>query len=461
MYAQRIAVQCIAEKSFSKNLRRKALRLLGISLPRLCLLGLGLFANQPAVGAAENLNDWLDSQVPQLAQIYTELHQAPELSFEEEQTAARMADLMRELGLQVTPKMGGHGVVSVLQNGEGKTLLLRADMDALPVAEQTGLDYASKVRVRDARGATVGVMHACGHDIHLTNLIGTVRYLATHRDAWKGTLVAIFQPAEEKGAGAKAMIEAGLLKRFPRPDYALAMHVNASKPTGTIHYRAGFSAANVDSVDITVRGRGGHGAYPETTIDPVVVAAKLVVDLQTIVSREVKPIEPAVITVGSIHGGTKHNIIGDECHLQLTVRSYGEAVRRQLLDAIRRKALAAAQSANAPEPEITTTEGTPSLYNDPDLVARVVPVLKAKLGDQNVVETKPTMGGEDFGRIGRAGVPIFMIGLGTVSQARLDGFEAQGIPAPSLHSPKYYPDPEASIETGVTTLVTAALHLLQ
>ncbi len=411
--------------------------------------------------AASEIQVWLEKQSPQLAQLYISLHQAPELSFEEEKTAAQMAALMRELGLEVTTDVGGHGVVAVLNNGEGKTLLLRADMDALPVAEVTGLDYASKVRVRDARGATVGVMHACGHDMHLTNLIGTVRYLATHRDSWTGTLVAIFQPAEERGAGAKAMIADGLLRRFPKPDFALALHVNASNPTGTVLYRAGFSAANVDSVDISIRGRGGHGAYPETTIDPIVIAARLVVDLQTIVSREVKPIDPAVITVGSIHGGTKHNIIGDDCHLQLTVRSYGEEVRKQLLDAIRRKALAAAQSANAPEPEITTTEGTPSLYNDPDLVARLVPVLQSVLGEDKVVERPPTMGGEDFGRIGRAGVPIVMFGIGTVAQERLDEFAAEGLPAPSLHSPKYFPDPEASIQTGVTTLVTAALELLQ
>ncbi len=413
------------------------------------------------VAGADELDSWIASETPQLAQLYTSLHQAPELSFEEQKTAARMAALMRELGLEVTPDIGGHGVVSVLKNGEGKTLLLRADMDALPVAEVTGLDYASKVRVRDARGATVGVMHACGHDMHLTNLVGTVRYLVAHRDAWKGTLVAIFQPAEERGAGAKAMIADGLLRRFPKPDFALALHVNASEPTGTVHYRAGFSAANVDSVDITIRGRGGHGAYPETTIDPIVIAARLVLDLQTIVSREVKPIDPAVITVGSIHGGTKHNIIGDDCRLQLTVRSYGEKVRKQLLEAIRRKALAAAQSANAPEPEITTTEGTPSLYNDPELVARLVPVLQSVLGKDKVIERPPTMGGEDFGRIGRAGVPIVMFGIGTVSKTRLDAFFAEGLPAPSLHSPKYFPDPEPSIKTGVTTLVTAALELLQ
>lgn len=425
----------------------------------LCLLSVSMSARVQTF--AEEIDAWLQKETPQLTQVYKSLHQAPELSFEEEKTAARMADLMSELGLKVTPDIGGHGVVCVLENGKGKTLLLRADMDALPVAEETGLDYASKFRVRDARGATVGVMHACGHDIHLTNLIGTVRYLASHRDEWQGTLVAIFQPAEERGAGAKAMIADGLLRRFPRPDYALAMHVSSDTPAGTVEYLAGYAQANVDSVDITVRGRGGHGAKPESTVDPVVVAARLVVDLQTIVSREIAPIDPAVITVGSIHGGTKHNIIGDTCHLQLTVRSYTQEVREHLISAIRRKALAAAQSANAPEPEISTTEGTPALYNDPSLVERLVPVLKQKLGADNVNETTPSMGGEDFGRIGREGVPILMLKLGTVSQSRLDGFAAEGIPAPSLHSPKYFPDPEPSISTGVTTLVTAAIELLR
>ncbi|MEM8944941.1 MAG: amidohydrolase [Planctomycetota bacterium] len=419
------------------------------------------FTSTAVSGAkADELEAWLPQHTAQLTQLYQQLHQSPELSFQEKETAARMAQLMRVAGLEVTTDVGGHGVVSVLRNGEGSTLLLRADMDALPVPEETGLAYASKVRVRDQRGATVGVMHACGHDMHMTNLVGAVQFLSAHRDLWNGTLVAIFQPAEERGAGAKAMIEDGLLKRFPRPDYAVALHVSADQPAGSVRYRAGFSAANVDSVDITIRGRGGHGAYPETTIDPVVIAAHLVVDIQTIVSREVKPIEPAVITVGSIHGGTKHNIIGDECHLQLTVRSYGEVVRRQLLDAIRRKALAAAQSGNAPEPEITTTEGTPSLYNDPALVARVAPFLKALLGEEHVTEAPPTMGGEDFGRIGREGVMSVMLGLGTVTQQRLDQYEADGVPPPSLHSPKYFPDPEPSITTGVTTLVGVAMELL-
>ena len=404
--------------------------------------------------------EWAQQQAPQLTQLYESLHQSPELSFHEEKTAAHMAELMRELGLQVTTQVGGHGVVSVLTNGEGQTLLLRADMDALPVVEETGLPYASTTKTRDKRGATVGVMHACGHDIHMTSLVGTVRYLAAHRDQWQGTLVAIFQPAEELGAGAKAMLADGLLARFPRPHFALALHVAADIPPGTLGYRAGYAQANVDSVDITVKGQGGHGAYPEATIDPVVIASRLILDLQTIVSREIAPIEPAVITVGSIHGGTKHNIIGDTCELQLTVRSYSPKVRKQLIAAIRRKAAAAAASSNAPAPEISVSEGTPSLFNDPDLVARIVPVLEKTLGQKNVKEVEPSMGGEDFGRIGRAGVPIVMLKLGAVSQARLDTYRQEGGQAPSLHSPKFYPDPAETITAGVASLAAAALELL-
>jgi len=459
MYTRKITNRSLPAKSLAPLFHLEFRPYFQGLLQVVCLLSVLAFLATQTI--AETLAEWTQQQTPQLTQFYESLHQTPELSFEEEQTAVRMADEMRSLGLEVTTQIGGHGVVSVLKNGDGKTLLLRADMDALPVAEETGLPYASKVRVQDKRGATVGVMHACGHDIHLTNLVGTVRYLASHRDQWHGTLVAIFQPAEERGAGAKAMIADGLLKRFPRPDFALAMHVAADTPAGTLGYRAGYAQANVDSVDITVRGRGGHGAYPETTIDPVVIAARLVLDLQTIISREIAPIEPAVITVGSIHGGTKHNIIGDDCHLQLTVRSYSPKVRKQLIEAIRRKALAAAQSSDAPEPEISTAEGTPSLFNDPELVARLVPVFEKTLGEKNVTEAEPSMGGEDFGRIGREGIPIFMIKLGAVSQERLDAYKKAGVPPPSLHSPKFYPDPAATISTGVTTLVSAALELLE
>lgn len=424
----------------------------------IALAAVSCSAARAEVTAPAALEPWLGKHTPQLTQFYKQLHQAPELSFAEEQTAATMAGQLRSLGFDVTEQVGGHGVVGVLHNGDGPTLLLRADMDALPVVEQTGLDYASQVRVRDDRGATVGVMHACGHDMHLTMHLGAVRYLVEHKEDWSGTLIAMLQPAEERGAGAKAMLADGLFGRFPRPDFALALHVAGDKPPTQIWYRAGYAMANVDSVDITIHGRGGHGSAPDTTIDPIVIAARLVLDLQTIVAREIKPIEPAVVTVGSIHGGAKHNIIPDSCALQLTVRSYTPAVREQLIAAIRRKANAAAESAAAPAPDIQVSEGTPALFNDPAVAERVIPAVRAAIGEENVVEDEPSMGGEDFGRLGRAGVPILMMRVGSVSQQRLDEY-AQADGAPSLHSSKYWPDPEPTIRTGVTATVTAALEL--
>ncbi|MBX3424884.1 MAG: amidohydrolase [Pirellulales bacterium] len=395
-----------------------------------------------------------------LAQVYTELHQRPELSFAEKETADRLAGEVRSLGFETTEQVGGHGVVGVLKNGAGPTVLLRADMDALPVAEETGLPYASRVRTPDERGAVVGVMHACGHDMHMTIHLGTLRYLAAHKSQWSGTLVAMLQPAEERGAGAKAMLDDGLFVRFPRPDFALAVHVSGDKPCGQIAYRTGYAMANVDSVDVTIHGRGGHGSAPDTTIDPIVIAARLVLDLQTIVSREIKPIEPAVVTVGAIHAGTKHNIIPDSCKLQITVRSYAPQVREQLLEAIRRKAKAAAASAAAPEPDVQVSEGTPALFNDPHLAERVLPAVRHALGAENVVEDEPSLGGEDFGRLGGAGAPIFMMRVGSVSQERLDAYAQEGGP-PSLHSAKYWPDVEPTIAAGVTALASAALELLR
>lgn len=440
-------------RSLAKSLRIANWIALSFFVP---MLGL------PTVRGAETtaVGDWLQGELPQLTQIYKSLHQAPELSHEEAKTAAQMAERLRGLGFTVTEKVGGHGVVGVLKNGPGPALMLRADMDALPVVEETGLPYASKETVRDARGATVGVMHACGHDMHMTMLLGTLEYLAAHRDQWQGTLIPIFQPAEEKGAGANAMLEDGLLRRFPRPNFALALHVAADRPTGTVAWRPGYAMANVDSVDIVIKGKGGHGAYPHTTIDPIVIAAKLVLDLQTIVSREVKPIEPVVVTVGTIHGGSKHNVIGDDCTLQLTVRSYKPEVRQQVLDAITRKAKAAAASAGAAEPEITVSDGTPALANDADLAKRLIPVVEQAIGKGHVEESEPSMGGEDFGAYGRAGVPILMIAVGAVDQARLDQYAEEKVSPPSLHSPRFYPDIDGTLSTGVQTLTAAALDLL-
>ncbi len=296
--------------------------------------------------------------------------------------------------------------------------------------------------------------------MHMTNMVGVARYLASHRKQWSGTLVIIFQPAEERGAGAKSMLDDGLFVKFPRPDYAVALHCASELPVGQVGYRAGYIQANVDSVDITMKGRGGHGAYPHMTIDPVLIAARLIVDLQSIISREINPTEPAVITVGSIHGGAKHNIISDECQLQLTVRSYSPEVRQKLLDGIKRKALAAAAISGEPEPEVKVSESTPSLKNDPELTEQITATLRRTLGDANVVEGERSMGGEDFSYYGLAGVPICMFKLGTVKPERLNELAARNEPAPSLHSPLYYPDPSGSLKTGVPAMASIVLDLL-
>lgn len=415
----------------------------------------------PALQAAEEPRQWSEVHLDELLILYSEFHSQPELSFQEVKTAARLADAWRDCGVEVTTGVGGHGVVGLLENGPGPVVMLRADLDALPVIERTGLAFASRVHTVNEDGGEVGVMHACGHDVHMTNIIGVACYLAANQSLWKGTVMLLGQPAEERGAGARAMLDDGLFERFPKPDFAVALHVSPIMATGQIGYRPGYTMANVDSVDITLYGKGGHGAYPHTTIDPVVQAAQLVLALQTIVSREIDPIEPAVITVGSIHGGTKHNIIGDTVKLQLTVRSFSEEVRQQLLAAIKHKAESVASSAGAPEPLVEIAEGTPSLFNDPGLTARLRPAFQNQVGEKNIELSKQTMGGEDFSRFGRAGIPILMYWLGAVSQERLDAYAASGEPPPSLHSPLFYPDVEATLVTGVTTMAATVLELLK
>jgi hippurate hydrolase len=409
---------------------------------------------------AESPEKWVEQELPELVELYQHFHTHPELSLHEKETAARVASEWKEAGFEVHSGIGGHGVVGLLKNGDGPTLMLRTDLDALPVTEQTGLVYASKVRVADDSGSDVGVMHACGHDVHITNIIATGRYLAENKEDWSGTLMLIGQPAEERGAGARAMLDDGLFEKFPKPDFAVALHVDATLATGKVGVRGGYAMANVDSVDVVVRGKGGHGAYPHTTVDPIVQAAQLILALQTGVSREISPLEPAVITVGSIHGGTKHNIIGDSCHLQITVRSYSDEVRKKLLEGIERKAKGIAIGAGAPEPSITVSEGTPSLKNDEELTARLAKLFQDKLGKENVVTSDMTMGGEDFSEYGRVGVPIVMYRLGAVDGARLARFKELGQEPPSLHSPVFYPDVEEALATGVATMCAAALDLL-
>jgi amidohydrolase len=404
----------------------------------------------------------IDAELESLDALYKHLHAHPELAFSEIETSARLAKELKALGFEVTTKVGGHGVVGVFKNGEGPTVLVRTDMDALPVTEDTGLPFASKVRVRDKDGNDVGTMHACGHDMHMTCWVGTARTLVALKDQWKGTLIFIGQPAEEVGGGARRMIEDGLFKRFPRPDYCLALHCDSRTPIGHIAYADGLLMANVDSVDITVLGKGGHGSAPHTTIDPIVIAARIVLDLQTLVSRETQPGEPVVITVGSIHGGTKHNIIPPECKLQLTVRTLKDNVRKQVLQGIARIAKAAADAAKAPTPivKIEQDDFTPAVYNNAALAQKTTAVFREILGKDKLHEISPVMGGEDFGRYGREGIPIFFYFLGTVPVERFLAAENGGEPLPSLHSDKYFPVAEPSIRNGVLTMSCAVLNLM-
>lgn len=407
------------------------------------------------------------AEYPSLDALYKDLHAKPELSLMEERTAGVLARELRNVGFEVTERVGGFGIVGVLKNGSGPTLLIRTDLDGLPVQEETGLPYASATRVKDLAGREVSTMHACGHDIHMTVFTGTARLLASLKERWSGTLVMIGQPAEERGIGARAMLADGLFSKFPKPDFVLALHDSATLPAGTVGTIEGFAMANVDSVDILVRGIGGHGAYPHTTKDPIVLAAKIVLALQTIVSRETRPVDPAVVTVGSIQGGTKHNIIPDEVKLQLTLRSYSDAVRENTLNAVRRICRGEAIASGIPEdrmPVVSLTENefTPATFNDPALTRRVRGALVAWLGTDKVTTIEPEMGGEDFGRYGRTAerIPICLFRLGAVAPEKVAESQRTGAPLPSLHSSKFAPVPEPTIKTGVTAMTGAALELL-
>lgn len=396
-----------------------------------------------------------------LRKLYEELHAAPELSFHEENTSKRLAAEMRAAGFEVTEKVGGWGIVCVLKNGQGRTVLVRTDMDALPVRELTGLPFASKVRVKDDDGADVPVMHACGHDMHMACWTGTARWFARNLTKWKGTLVFIGQPAEEKGGGSAPMIADGLFTKFPKPDACVALHCGHDLPVGTFGLTEGPATANVDSVDITVRGFGGHGSMPHMTKDPVVLAAQIVVALQLIDSREIDPRDAVVVTVGSIHGGTKHNIIPDEVKLQLTIRSFTHAVREKALAAIKRIAEGQARSAGLPEdrlPIIKEAERyTPVVNNDPALTKRIAAALTERFGKDAVKARKATMGGEDFSRYGMTEekIPICLFWLGTISPQRVEEAEKAGTILPSLHSPFYRPETDDSLHYGVGSLSEA------
>jgi len=412
--------------------------------------------------SAQTIDERVSKELPQLVDTYKTLHTSPELSTQEAKSSALVASRLREAGYEVTEKVGKYaegdatcfGVVAVMKNGKGPTLMIRSDMDALPVEEQTGLPYAS---------TTKGVMHACGHDIHMTTLIGTAKVMASMRDKWHGTLILIGQPAEEVVKGADAMLRDGLYERFPKPDYVIAVHDNASLAAGTIGYTHGYLMAAADSANLTIRGIGGHGASPEKTKDPVVMAAETVLALQTLVSRENSPLDPVVVTVGSIHGGTKRNIIPDQVQLLMTIRTYKPEVRKRVLDRIARVARGVAIANGVPEDrmpvfELLKGESIGATYNDPALTERLVGAVSKEIGASNVMKIDPLMVSEDFSLYSLDHrIPSVMLNVGAIDPARV----AIGEPLPSLHSSKFAPAPDATIRTGVRTVVASAMEILR
>lgn len=437
---------------------------------------------------AEDLSVAVAADYPYVFELYKHFHQNPELSFREIETSKRVAAELQGLGFNVTTGVGdawvkkkakavagkvddgvgGYGVVAVMENGPGPVLMIRADMDALPLEEKTGLPYASVVRSKDYLGQEAPVMHACAHDSHVAMLIGVARRLVAMKGQWKGTLVLVGQPAEEIGLGARAMLEDGLYTRWPKPDFGLAMHTSGWDPAGAIAYTPGYALANADSVDIIIKGVGAHGSAPHASKDPIVIGAEIVNALQTLVSRENNPLDPAVVTVGSFQSGYKHNIIPDQAHLKLTVRSYKDDVRQRLLDGIKRIAEGQAQSAGLPKslwPEIKIEpDYTPSTYNDPALTTRAMTAVAASLGKDRVVERAPSMGGEDFSQFWRAdrSIPTLIFWVGSVDpKAHKAGIDGKAPMPPANHSPFYAPLPEPALKTGVQAMTAAALELLK
>ena len=404
--------------------------------------------------SAQTIDSIIDTQMPALLEMYKSLHESPELSLHEEKTSATVASKLRSLGYEVTDHVGGFGVVGILKNGNGPLVLIRTDMDALPVQEQTGLPYASH---------NPNVMHACGHDIHMTTFIGTATALAQLKNRWHGTVMLIGQPAEEVVQGASAMLADRLYERFGTPAYAIALHDNSNLPAGQIAYTPGWFMAASDAVNITVRGLGGHGAVPQATKDPIVVASEIVVQLQTIVSRETSPLDPVVITVGSFHGGAKRNVIPDEAKLMLTVRTFKPEVRKRVLASIERVAKGVAMAAGIPEErapivEVVNAEGSAATYNDPALTERLAKTLQREMGEKNVIKIDPLTVSEDFGRFGLDGkIPTCMLNLGAVDPAKI----ASGARLPSLHSSEFAPLPEPTLRGGIKAMTIAAMELLK
>lgn len=405
----------------------------------------------------------IDAIYPALEALYKDLHKNPELAFQETQTASKLAAHVKALGFDVTTGVGGTGVVAIMRNGTGPTVMLRTEMDALPVEEKTGLPFASTVKVKNAGGQMVPVMHACGHDLHMAAWAGAARLMAENRKRWQGTLIMLGQPAEEGGAGAAALLKDGLFTRFPRPDFALSLHDDDTMPAGTIGYRPGAFRAMSDNVTITIVGRGGHAAMPHSTVDPVVLSAKVILSLQTVVSRETNPVQPVVITVGSIHGGTRPNIIPDEVTLQLSVRTFTPEVRTRVHAAIRRIVTNEAEAAGAPgEPRVDVQPSTRyPVINDPKLTLRLAEALKKHMGEQNVIEMPAKMTSEDFSEYGAEGVPSALLHIGAVNPAKLAAAREGGPAVPAPHSPEWAPDLAATLKAAVRAEVTEALELLR
>jgi hippurate hydrolase len=442
---------------------------------QICLLVcLGTLLCTPAL-AQQSLDALIDRDIAALLMTYKSLHAAPELSHYEEKTATFLAAQLRAIGFTVTERVGkyerpewtGYGVVAVMKNGAGPTVLLRTELDALPVDEKTGLAYASKVKMKNDAGQEVSVMHACGHDIHITNMIGTAKMLSELKNQWQGTLVILGQPAEEVVDGARSVLRDGLYERFPKPDYVIALHDSADLEAGKVGYTPGYAMASATSVDIKIRGLGGHGARPEATKDPIVVAAQVILALQTIVSREDSPLDPVVVTVGSIHGGTKHNIIPDEVDLQLTVRAYKEEVRKRVLASIERITKGIAMAAGIPEDrapivKFSDSQFTTALYNDPQLTERLATTFAKALGQDNVVKLEPVMMSEDFGTLSLdQKIPAVQFTLGAVDPAKVKLSKETGTSLPSLHSALFAPLPEPALRTGIKAMTSAVLDLMK
>jgi len=428
-----------------------------------------------SVRAQQSLDAMIDREIAQLVSTYKMLHAAPELSHYEDKTSAFLATQLRSFGYTVTehigkydrPQFSGFGVVAVMKNGDGPTVLVRADIDALPVEEKNNVPYASKVKTKNEAGQEVSVMHACGHDVHITNLIGTAKILAALKDQWHGTLVLIGQPAEETVDGAKAMMADGLYTRFPKPDFTIGLHDSADAEAGKVLYVPGYAMASSTSVDLTIRGLGGHGSKPEATKDPIVIASQTILALQTIISRENSPLDPAVVTIGSIHGGTKRNIIPDEVVLQLTIRTYKEEVRQHILASIERIAKGVALAAGVPDDrapilKVIESENAPSLYNDPQLTERVAAAIGKAIGTDNVIKSSPLMASEDFGYFSLDHqIPSFYFWLGAMAPEKMSASRKSGKPLPSLHSSLFEPLPEPTLRTGVKAMTTAVLELMK